>query len=126
MNMRRFARKWQAGVTLLEVMVTILIVTGGLVVVMASFVGIAKSNRYVEKMETANSLLRWELETIRNNRFADILSAESSYGSAYSDQPEFRKSILVTELGNVKRITVQIHFDDDKRRAEATTMVAQL
>lgn len=126
MNVKRVMRKWQAGVSLLEVLVTILIVTGGLVVVMASFVGVAKSNRYVEKMETANNLLRLELETVRNDRFADIVSADSDYGDTYTDQPDFRKRVVVTELGNIKRVTVQILFDLDKHLAEATTMVAQL
>ena len=126
MNVKRVMRKMQAGVSLLEVLVTILIVTGGLVVVMASFVGIAKSNRYVEKMETANSLLRLELETVRNDRFVDIVTSDSDYGNAFSDQPDFRRKVLVTDLGNVKRVTVQILFDADKHVAEATTMVAQL
>lgn len=131
MTVKRCIRKCQAGVTLLEVMVTIMIVTGGLVVVMASFVGIAKSNRYVEKMETANNLLRLELETVRNIAFADIVSGESSYSGggvagAYSDQPDYRRNIVVADLGNVKRVTVQILFDGDKHLAEATTMVTQL
>lgn len=126
MNVKRVIRKWQAGVSLLEVLITVLIVTGGLVVVMASFVGMAKSNRYVEKMETANSLLRLELETVRNDRFADIISSDADYGDAFSDQPDFRRIVEVTDLGNVKRVTVRILFDLDKHEAEATTMVAQL
>lgn len=126
MKKTRIARKWQAGVSLLEVLVTILIVTGGLVVVMSSFVGIAKSNRYVEKMETANNLLRLELETMRNNSYADITTLDTQYGTAYNDQPDFRKEVTVNEFGNVKRVTVQIYFDNDRHVAEATTMVAQM
>lgn len=126
MNVRRIMRKWQAGISLLEVLVTVLIVTGGLVVVMASFVGIAKSNRYVEKMETANSLLRLEMETLRNDRFVDIISSNSDYGNSFLDQPDFRRVVEVTDLGNVKRVRVRILFDSDRHQAEATTMVAQL
>lgn len=126
MNVRRIMRKWQAGISLLEVLVTVLIVTGGLVVVMASFVGIAKSNRYVEKMETANSLLRLEMETLRNDRFVDIISSDSDYGNSFLDQPDFRRVVEVTDLGNVKRVRVRILFDSDRHQAEATTMVAQL
>lgn len=126
MKMKRIARKWQAGVSLLEVLVTVLIVTGGLVVVMGSFVGIAKTNRYVEKMETANSLLRLELETVRNSQYSNIVSQSADYGSSFSDQPNFRRYITVADLGNVKRITVRIFFDEDRHFAEATTMVAQL
>lgn len=124
--MKRRTWKLQSGVSLLEVLVTIMIVTGGLLVVMSSFVGIAKSNRYVEKMETANSLLRLELETVRNVPFASIVSASSGYGEAYNDQWEFRRNVIVADIGSVKRVTVQILFDNDKHLAEATTMVTQL
>ncbi|MBK6767045.1 MAG: hypothetical protein IPG71_12320 [bacterium] len=120
------AWKLQAGVSLLEVLVTIMIVTGGLMVVMSSFVGIAKSNRYVTKMELANTLLRLEMENVRNSRFAEIVSIESSYGESYSDQPDFRRNVVVEEIGNIKRVTVRILFDNDYHQAEAATIVTQL
>ena len=126
MNMKRALRKWQAGISLLEVLVTTLIVTGGLVVVMASFVGIAKSNRYVEKMETANNLLRLEMKNLRNNEYGAIQSLSGDSNESFSDQPDFRRRITVTDLGSVKRVTVQIFFNDDHHVAEATTMVANL
>jgi len=126
MNWTNKLRKWQKGISLLEVLVTTLIVTGGLLVVMASFVGIAKSNRYVEQMETANTLLRLELETVRNVSYATIQSASGDYNESFNDQPNFRRNVIVTELGRVKRVTVQIYFDNDRHFAEATTMVAQL
>jgi len=126
--MKTAKRTWklQAGVSLLEVLVTVMIVTGGLMVVMSSFVGIAKSNRYVTKMELANTLLRLEMENIRNASYADIISTEAAYGESYSDQPDFRRDIVVEEVGNIKRVTVMILFDNDYHRAEAATIVTQL
>ncbi len=126
MNTHRQMRKLQRGVSLLEVLVTILIVTGGLVVVMSSFVGMQKSSRYVEKMETANSLLRLEMEMLRNIPYASIQSSEDNYGNAWSDQRDFRRQLIVTDLGNLKRVRVLVYFDSDKHVAEATTIIARL
>lgn len=126
MNTHRRIRKLERGVSLLEVMVTVLIVTGGLVVVMSSFVGMQKSSRYVEKMETANSLLRLEMEMLRNIPYSSIRSSEANYGTAWSDQQDFRRQLIVTDLGNLKRVRVLVYFDGDKHVAEATTIIARL
>lgn len=117
-------RGLQRGVSLLEVLVTTVIVTTGLLVVMSSFVAMAKSNRYAGKMEVANNLLRLELENVRNQDYSAIQS-RSLYG-AYEDLPEFERQITVTEQGNVKQVLVQIYFENGRRVAQATTMVAHL
>jgi Tfp pilus assembly protein PilV len=114
----------QRGVSLLEILVTTVIVTTGLLVVMSSFVAMAKSNRYAGKMEIANNLLRLELENVRNQSYSEIQSL--SLDGIYTDLPEFERRITVTEQSNVKQVLVQIYFENGRRVAQATTMVAQL
>ncbi|MCB9366704.1 MAG: hypothetical protein H6506_00090 [Calditrichaeota bacterium] len=126
MKSKNKKQKLQAGVSLLEVLVTVLIVTGGLVVVMSSFIGIQKSSRYVEHMETANSLLRLEMESLRSLPYASIDSESGSYGSSWNDQHDFRQERDVTDLGNVKRVKIKVYFDNDRHYAEATTIIAKL
>lgn len=123
-KMRGIGRGWQRGVSLLEVLVTTVIVTTGLLVVMSSFVAIAKSNRYAGKMETANNLLRLELEQVRNQNYDQI--ATRSRDNVYNDLPEFERQITVSEQGGVKQVLVQIYFENGRRVAQATTMVADL
>lgn len=123
-RIRRVRQEWQRGVSLLEVLVTTVIVTTGLLVVMSSFVGMAKSNRYAGKMEIANNLLRFELENVRNLNYADVQS--HSLDDVYADMPEYERQITVTEQGSVKQVLVQIYFENGRRVAQATTMVAQL
>jgi Tfp pilus assembly protein PilV len=118
--------KLQKGVSLLEVMMTAFVVAVGLLVVMSSFVAMAKSNRYSERMDIANTLLQLEMEQIRNQPYANIASEAGEYSVDYPDHPDFRKEIAVTDMGNVKQIVVNIYFEKDRRRAQATTMVAKL
>lgn len=125
--MMKVRKSMQKGVSLLEVMVTAFVVVVGLVVVMSSFVATAKSSRYSERMDVANTLLQLEMERMRNQPYADIESEYGDYWSDYPDHPDFRKEILVTQVGgNVKQIVVSIFFENDRRRAQATTMVAHL
>jgi Tfp pilus assembly protein PilV len=108
-------------------MVTAFVIVIGLLVVMSSFVAIAKSNRYSERMDIANSLLQLEMERMRNQPYANIASEFGEYWADYPDHPDFRKEISVTEFGgSVKQIVVDIYFEKDRRRAQATTMIAQL
>ena len=117
----------QKGVTLLEVLVTAFVVVVGLVVVMSSFVATAKSNRYSERMDIANTLLQLEMERMRNQAYSNIVSEYGQYSVDYPDHPDFRKEITVTPIGgSVKQIVVDIYFEGDRRRAEAITMVAQM
>jgi len=117
----------QRGVSLLEVMVTAFVVVVGLVVVMSSFVATAKSSRYSERMDIANTLLQLEMERTRNQPYSAIQSESGEYWSDYPDHPDYRKEITVTQFGgSVKQIVVNIYFEKDRRRAQALTMVAQL
>lgn len=125
--MMKVKKNMQKGVGLLEIMMTAFIVVVGLVVVMSSFVATAKSSRYSERMDIANTLLQLEMEQLRNQPYSDIESADGEYWYDYPDHPDFRKEILVTQFGgSVKQIEVNIYFENDRRRAQALTMVAQL
>jgi Tfp pilus assembly protein PilV len=126
MMKHRIKMKLQRGVSLLEVMMTAFVVVVGLLVVMSSFVAMAKSNRYSERMDIANSLLQLEMEQIRNQPYASIASVEGEYSVDFPDHPDFRKEVIVNDMGNIKKIVVNIYFEKDRRRAQATTMVAKL
>jgi Tfp pilus assembly protein PilV len=125
--MMKVKKQMQRGITLLEVMVTAFVVVVGLVVVMSSFVATAKSSRYSERMDIANTLLQLEMERMRNQAYADIESELGAYNEDYPDHPDYRKEITVTQFGgSVKQIVVDIYFENDRRRAEALTMIAKL
>jgi Tfp pilus assembly protein PilV len=118
-------RRKQKGLSILEVLVTMFLVAMGLLVVMTSFVAIAKSHRYSERMDVANTLARMEMERIRNLPYANIASGEGAY-SEYPDHPDYRHQVTVTDHGTAKEILLQIYFENDRRRAEVRTYVTNL
>lgn len=110
---------------MLEIVITIFIVTLGLLVVMTSFLAIARSTRYSERMDIANSLVRLEMERVRNLPYTNIIAENGSYGE-YAEHNDFRHETDVVNLGTVKEVTIRIYFENDRRRAEALTYVANL
>lgn len=115
----------QSGISMLEVLITMFLVMVGLLVVMTSFVAIAKSHRYSERMDVAASLGRMEMERIRNTTYANVLPESGSY-SEYSDHPDYRHETYVTTLGNTKQVTLRLYFENDRRYAEMITYVTNM
>lgn len=118
-------RQIQSGISMLEVVVTVFLVTLGLLVVMTSFIAIAKANRHAERMDIATSLARLELEQMRNTQFANIQSETGSYNE-YPNHPDYRHELIVNDFGNIKQIVLHVYFENDRRRAEVRTMVANM
>jgi prepilin-type N-terminal cleavage/methylation domain-containing protein len=118
-------RHVQSGFSMLEIMVTLFLVTLGLLVVMTSFVAIGKAHRYSERMDVAASLVRLEMERIRNQPYANIQSEIGAYNE-YLDHPDYRHEVAVTDMGNVKEVVLRIYFENDRRRSEVRTFVSNL
>jgi len=123
--MMKRIRRAQAGLGMLEVFITTFIVIMGLLVVMSSFVAIAKSNRHSERMNAAMSLARMEMERVRNLPYATIQSETGVYGE-YAEHPDYRHELVVVDNSGVKSIILRIYFENDRRRAEFTTHVTNL
>ncbi len=121
----KLKKRMQSGVSLLEIMVTLLLVTIGLLVVMTSFVAISKATRYGERMKVATTIARMEMERFRNTPYASLSSGTGAYHE-YPDYPDYRHEVIVTEQGTVKEIVLRIYFENDRRRAELRTYVTSM
>ena len=121
----RTVRKSPSGFSLIEVMITLVLVLLGLLVLLSSMVAMAKSNRYSQRMDIANTLARREIERIRNMDYDNVLSESGAYGE-YDQFLDYRHVTAVTDLGTVKQVTVQVFFENDRRNAEVLTFVADL
>ncbi len=119
-------RKTEGGFSLLEILITMFLVLLGLLVVLSSMVAMAKSNRYSQRMDTANSLARFEMERIRNIPFDSVAAEEGAYETDYPQHPDYRHVTEVTQSGSVKQVVVRVFFERDRRRAEMITFVADL
>jgi Tfp pilus assembly protein PilV len=118
-------RKTQSGMSMLEIIMTMFLVMMGLLVVMSSFVAIAKSSRYSERMEVATTLAQREMERVRNLPWANIQTEAGVYGE-YSDHLDYRHDITVTDVGAVREVVVRIYFENGRRRCEVRTYVSNL
>jgi type IV pilus assembly protein PilV len=124
-KMMKLVKRIQAGFSLLEVLITMFLVMLGLLVVLSSMVAMAKSNRYSQRMDIANTLARHEMERVRNMNFDAIVSETGAYGE-YDMHPDYRHETTVTATGNVKEVVVDVFFENDRRHAEMITYVADL
>ena len=113
------------GMSMLELLITVFVVIMGLLVVVTAFVAVAKSNRYSERMDTANTLMRLEMERMRNQSYAAIQSETGAYGE-FPEYPDYRHTTTVRDLVTVKEVKVDILFEHYRRRAEVLTYVANL
>lgn len=118
-------KKKQGGFGMLEVLISSFLVILGLLVIMSSMVAMAKSSRYSQRMDVANSLARREMERVRNLTYANVVTESGTYGE-YADHPDFRHVTTVTVVGTVKQVRMQVFFEDDRRRAELMTFVANM
>lgn len=118
-------KKATAGFGMLEVLISTFLVILGLLVVLSSIVATAKASRYSERMDVANTLARREMERVRNLNFDAILSEEGAYGE-YTEIPDFRHEVTVSNVGTLKEVLVRIHFENDRRSAQIVTFVANL
>jgi hypothetical protein len=115
----------QAGFSMLEILMTTFLVMIGMLVVTTSFVAIAKSHKYSERMDVAASIARLEMEKVRNRSYANVINEIGAYRE-YPEHPDYRHEIAINDLGTAKEVTLRIYFEHDRRRAEVKTYVTNL
>jgi Tfp pilus assembly protein PilV len=103
------------GISMLEVLLATVILLLGLLIVASSFLAMTRANRYSEKQDKAVQLASRVMEDYRARRFPQIQNEEGNYGE-YTDFPDYRHRVEVTATGQVKKVTVHILFDRDRRQ----------
>ena len=98
-------RSRQSGFGMLEIVVTLFLVLIGLMVVMTSYLAIARAQHYSQRMDTASEIATREMERIRNRPW-NLISAETGAVGEYPDQPEYRHTVGVRTIGSVKEVTL--------------------
>ena len=111
--------------TLLEVLLATVVLVVGFLIIVSSFVAMARANRYSEKQDIAIQLAGRVMEDLRNQGFTSIQSEEGCYNE-YNDYPNFRHKTEVVTIGQVKEITVEIFFDKDRKRVRLVSYCANM
>ena len=118
-------RRKNTGFTLIEIIMTTLILVLGFLIIASSYMAMARANRYSERQDTAINLASRVMEDLRNTRFDQIVSEESGYGE-YTDFPDYRHQTEVIDVGQVKQVTVLIFFDNDRRNISLVSLFANI
>ena len=76
-------RRKERGMTLLEVLLAAVVLVAGFLIIITSFVAMARANRYSEKQDIAVQLASRVMEDVRNQKFNAIQTEQSDYNQFY-------------------------------------------
>jgi type IV pilus assembly protein PilV len=123
----------EEGFTLIEIMITLVILSIGLVALAGLQVSAIKGNAFSKRMTTAVSIANERLEQIKDKAYADILSeSPTQIPIKYPNEPEmiFIRQVTVTNnspLANTKTVNVTVTWSDgsNSHSVPITTIISQ-
>ncbi|MFH1010866.1 MAG: prepilin-type N-terminal cleavage/methylation domain-containing protein [bacterium] len=118
-------RRKDKGISLIEVLIATIILLLGLLIVASSFLAMARANRYSERQDKAVQLASRVMEDLRSRKFPQVQNEEGNYGE-YADFPDYRHRVEVTPTGQVKRVTVRVFFENDRRQVVLVSFFANM
>jgi type IV pilus assembly protein PilV len=116
------------GFTLIEIMITLVILSVGLTALAGLQVSAIKGNTFSKRMTAAVSIANQKLEQIKDTDYANILS-ESSTQITQSNM-RFTRQVTVTNnspLANTKTVNVTVTWSDgsNSHSVPITTIISQ-
>ncbi|MFQ5715742.1 MAG: prepilin-type N-terminal cleavage/methylation domain-containing protein [Nitrospinales bacterium] len=127
-DLRKPRRSNQGGFTLLEVLVSVVILSVGFLGTGALVAGVVQKNQEAKRITAGTTLIQDKIESFKNSSFSSInsgsetnIDAEGNAGGAFS------RSWTVTTSGNVKTITVTVGWSSKGQtiNKSMTTAISQ-
>ena len=124
----KFQVSIEDGFTLIELMITLVILSIGLVALVGLQVSAIKGNTFSKRMTAAVTIANQKLEQIKDTAYANILS-ESSTQITQSNMT-FTRQVMVTNntpLANTKTVNVTVTWSDgsNSHSVPITTVISQ-
>jgi type IV pilus assembly protein PilV len=124
----KFQVSIEDGFTLIELMITLVILSIGLVALAGLQVSAIKGNTFSKRMTAAVTIANQKLEQIKDTAYANILS-ESSTQITQSNMT-FTRQVMVTNntpLANTKTVNVTVTWSDgsNSHSVPVTTVISQ-
>ena len=118
----------EEGFTLIEIMITLVIMSIGLVALAGLQARAIKGNAFSKQMTTAVSIVNQKIEQLKDTSYADILS-ESSTQITQSNM-RFTRQVTVTSnspLTNTKTVNVTVTWSEgsNSHSVPITTIISQ-
>jgi type IV pilus assembly protein PilV len=118
----------EEGFTLIEIMITLVILSIGLVALAGLQVSAIKGNAFSKRMTAAVSIANQKLEQLKDTAYANILSESSTQITQSNIQ--FTRQVTVTNnspLANTKTVNVTVTWSDgsNSHSVPITTIISQ-
>lgn len=120
------------GFSLPEILVTMVILSVGLLGMAAVITGVMKSNILSSRMTTATALAQEKMEEVRNQDFGGLGQHAGAVTEEYGSiacYPLFKRTVFIEDIGTpldkLKKVTVTVYWDGDDRRVQLKTVVGE-
>lgn len=111
---------WKHGLSLIEVMVTVFLISASIVAVTPLFTQGIKTERYAEKRTTAISLAQEKIEILKGVTFASLASEGAAAVSGYSG---YSRAVEVTSVSStLKKIVVTVTWTSSLGNSQTYTL----
>lgn len=118
------------GFSLLEILITMVVLSIGLLAMASVSTGVMKSNIFSSKLTTATALAREKMEAIRGKGF--LLASAGKTTEEYGTIPLYLPFKRIVTIGDVaspqdkmRQVTVCVYWDGDAHHAEVTTIIVE-
>ena len=120
-----------AGFTLLEVLVAMVILAVGLLGMASLSVGIIKGNELSKEVSSATTCAREKMEDMERLGYANTSATSGTVTEAYNSitqYPHYKREITTTvdtPATDMKTITITVYWDSDSHQVELKTFLAK-
>ncbi|MBC8246585.1 MAG: prepilin-type N-terminal cleavage/methylation domain-containing protein [Deltaproteobacteria bacterium] len=118
------------GFTLMEVLITIVLLTVGLLGMAALTTGIINGNTHSRRLTTATTLAQDKIEDVRRLGSASMPSVDTTTTEPYNtitDYPLFKRAtttVVNSPASNMKTITITVYWDSDSHSVSLQTILS--
>jgi len=117
------------GFTLMEVLITIVLLTVGLLGMAALTTGIINGNTHSRRLTTATTLAQDKIEDVRRLGYSNMPSADTTTPEDYNtitDYPLFKRTTATainSPASNMKTITITVYWNSDSHSVSLQTIL---
>ena len=124
-NIRQEFVAWQQGFTLLEVLVTIVILSIGLLGIAGLTTGVIRGNHYSKNITSATAAAQTQLEAVKSRGYAEAVAANFPADIVNMGGMSFNRTTTITDdspATNMKTASVTVNWTDSNNTARSVML----
>jgi len=124
-NIRQELVAWQQGFTLLEVLVTIVILSIGLLGIAGLTTGVIRGNHFSKNVTSATAAAQTQLEAVKSGGYALAVAANFPGDTVNMGGMSFTRATTITDgspAADMKTISVTVNWTDSNNTARWVTL----